>query len=350
MEQTHSIDAIRAWHVSLPMSRVFKSAQSRVSDRRLIVIAVHSGDHVGWGEAAPVAGHAGPATSVLWDALTDIKDPRTKIKDGLLAAALNQAVSDVAAKKLERPLWAVVGGSGHVAASAAIGVDNSGAPDSDQLLSAIAEGYLHLKLKITPATSPNDLAELIGSHPEIGFGLDANGSFEQEHKEALLAIDGVGASYLEQPGPAADLAFHAALRLAMETPIALDESADSSEAVDAILAAGAADIVTIKPGRFGTGQAVALAQRATASALGARVGGLLESGIGRAHAVAAASHPSFTVIGDIAASDRYFTDDLVRPQWRLQDGLLYLPTGPGIGVNVDTDAIDAHSIASFSVG
>jgi O-succinylbenzoate synthase len=79
-----------------------------------------------------------------------------------------------------------------------------------------------------------------------------------------------------------------------------------------------------------------------------RLGGLIESGIGRAHTAALAGHPIITWPSDIAGSDRYFEDDLVRPQWRLREGLIRLPGDPGIGVNVDRNALETHSLASLT--
>ena len=166
----------------------------------------------------------------------------------------------------------------------------------------------------------------------------------------LSGLDELGLSYLEQPGDRQDLEFHATLRQTCHTPVCLDESATSEAAIRAIIGAQAADLINLKVGRFGTTATLLLAKQIAAAGLGVRVGGLLESGIGKAHSVALASHPLFSVTGDIAGSDRYFADDLVRPQWRVADGLLSLPSGQGIGVEVDEAAVTTHTIDTMRIG
>jgi O-succinylbenzoate synthase len=71
---------------------------------------------------------------------------------------------------------------------------------------------------------------------------------------------------------------------------------------------------------------------------------MLESGIGRAHNVALASLPGFSLPGDISASRRYWERDIVYPEFELVDGTLRLPGGPGIAVEPDVERIDALTL------
>lgn len=318
-----------------------------------MLITVEASGLAGWGEAAPVPGHTEVTTERLWTNVHTHLDSHgleaPRHTTGMLAAAFAGAGADLEARRSGDPLWQMLGGGGNVPASAAIGVDGLGNPDRQLLDTAVGSGYRFAKVKITPATDVRRVARLIGEYPQVRFGVDANGSLDLEDQSLLAALDTLGLEYIEQPGPPDDLELHAQLCRRLSTPISLDESASSIAAINRIIECRAADIVNLKTGRFGPWTTLELAGKVNSAGLGARLGGLVESGIGRAHSVALASHPDFSVVGDIAGSDRYFADDLVRPQWRVRNGRLALPGGTGIGVEVDEEVLAAHTIATAEV-
>jgi O-succinylbenzoate synthase len=268
----------------------------------------------------------------------------------MLAAAFSQARDDAQARTDGKPLWEALGGGSHVSASAAIGVGEDGQPDFSQIESAAAGEYRHAKLKITPRTDAGLIAAAVNTFSDMSFGVDANGTLGVDDMTLLRSLDELGLSYIEQPGDRQDLEFHATLRQTSHTLVGLDESATSEAAIRTIIDSKAADLINLKVGRFGPTATLRLAKQIAAAGLAVRIGGLLESGIGRAHSVSLASHQLFSVTGDIAGSDRYFTDDLVRPQWRVTDGLLSLPPGPGIGVEVHESAVAGHAIDALRIG
>jgi len=343
-----AVDRVRAWRVQLEMKQPFSSARSQIRDRQVVLIRIEAGGNHGWGEAAPVPGHSRESIAEIWSnlrsAVADRGVDAHQLVTGMLHAAFSQAKDDLTAREAGLPLWSLLGGSRRVAASAAIGTDPGGQPDVLQITSAAQSGYLHMKLKITPQTDADRVAAVISEHPDVAFGVDANGSLGMTELPLLLRLDGLGLEYIEQPGPAGDLDLHVRLCRQLATPICLDESARSAPDIDRIVARGAADIVNLKAGRFGTRATLQIASDLAAAATKARLGGLIESGIGRAHTAALAAHPLFSVVGDIAASDRYFEDDLVRPQWRLDNGYLPLPDNPGIGVTVAESAVAAAAL------
>ncbi len=349
-----AIDKVSAWVVALPLRQGFFSARSRIEERRLLLIRLEGDGIVGWGEAAPVPGHSAEQMTDIWSSLRGLLlahgTGASSQATGMLGAAFNQALDDLAARRDDKPLWQWLGGENPVPASAAIGVDRDGQPDVGQVASAAQAGYRNAKLKITPHTTPGRVAKLIDQYPEIRFAADANGSLDVAERALLAAVDDLDLLYIEQPGNPTDLELHARWRRQLQTPIALDESAATAESVAAIIAAEAADIINIKAGRYGTTRALDLARDVVAAGCAVRLGGLLESGVGRAHSVALASHSLFTVPGDLAGSDRYFADDLVAPQWRLEAGTLPLPSGAGIGVDVDLDAVAAATVEELHVG
>jgi O-succinylbenzoate synthase len=350
--ETPAVEQIRAWLIELPMVHAFTSARSALQHRRIVVLSVEGDGVTGWGEAAPVPGHTVDDADGIWTTLrlllAEHGPEAPTAATGLLAAAFAQAADDASAKLSNEPLWRRLGGTAEVMPSAAIGVDRSGRPDMRQVDAAAASGYRNMKLKVTPACGEDTLRRILDLHPGVSFGADANGSFDRSHRELLGEIDSVGLAYLEQPGARNDLEFHRDLRAQLQTPIALDESVANPGDIPRVLAAGAADVITLKTGLLGPSRTLQQARSIVGAGIGVRLGGLIESGIGRAHAAALAGHPVVTWPSDIAGSDRYFADDLVRPQWRLQDGLIRLSGKPGIGVTVDRAALTAHSRANLT--
>lgn len=338
------IDRLTAWMVNLPMRIRFRSSATSLDDRLIAVVRMRSGRHTGWGEAAPVPGHTSDSINEVWAQLKHNDTPA-----GLAGAALAQAAADIEARQVNLPLWRHLGGAQTVWASAPIGIGINGQPDRAQLESVVAAGYRHVKLKITTATNPAVLEGIRKEFPSLGMGLDGNEALGVMLTEQLQAIDTLGFDYIEQPGPADAIDGHRALREELTTPISLDESAVSEPAIEELVRVGAADVVNLKAGRFGTADTLRIARQVTNAGTAVRLGGLIESGIGRAHAVALATCREFTVVGDIAGSDRFFDSDLVQPSWRIRNGRLEPTDRAGIGVAVDVDEIEKLAVDSFSL-
>ncbi len=349
-----ALDQTSAWLVDLPLVDDFKSATSSLQTRRLILIRVQAQGFAGWGEAAPVPGHTTEDVAGVWTSLrtatTTAGVATSPPPGGMLGAAFSQALTDLAARLAGESLRHRFGGAKSVWASAAIGLDSQAQPDETQLVSAARSGYVHMKLKLAPQTRTEKVAAVVAEYPDVTFGIDGNSSLDLTDHRRFSDLDDLGLAYIEQPGPEHDHEGHRQLRQRMTTPIALDETADSAAAIARIIAEQSADIINLKVGRFGPEGTLDLARRIRRAGLEVRLGGLIESGVGRAHTVAIAGNEVFTATGDIAGSDRYFTDDLVRPQWRLIDGRLGAAEAPGIGVDVDETALGTYAVDSLTVG
>src|SRR5262249_46477638 len=181
--------------------------------------------------------------------------------------------------------------------------------------------------------------------------VDANAAYTLEDAPHLAAFDRFGLMMIEQPLDYDDIRDHAALQRGLRTPICLDESIHSVRAAEDALALGACRIINIKPGRVG-GHAQSIRLHDVCAARGVPVwpGGMLESGIGRAHNIHLASLPNFSLPGDIAASRRYFAPDLIEPGIDVgPKGTVAVPTGPGIGVNVDWDRVRKATVETYEV-
>ncbi len=332
---------LEAWAIELELRRRFVTAAGAVTVRRIVVLAVEHEGLVGWGEAAPYPGHTPGSFPEAWKRLRAGFGPH-RGEPSTVTAALDEALTDLAAKAAGVPLWAHLGGApGPVLAGAAVGLAGDAATRREVVATLHAAGYRAVKLKVDPTTAVTEIAVLRQTFPDMTFGADANGSFPTGDDPRLASWDGAGLAYLEQPLPAGDLDGLAALTHRFSTPIALDESAGDPAAIRRAVAAGAGAVINLKAGRLGTSSAAALAGEIAAAGRHVRIGGLVESGIGRSHAVALATLGPADVVGDIAASDHFFADDLVDPPWSLDaGGRLHPPAAPGIGVEVDRVRLD----------
>jgi O-succinylbenzoate synthase len=213
-----------------------------------------------------------------------------------------------------------------------------------QLLDAVegylAEGYLRIKLKIEPGWDEapvRAVRERFGD--DVLLQVDANTAYTLADARQLAKLDPFDLLLIEQPLAEDDIRGHAALARLLRTPMCLDESITSARAAADAIALGAAAIVNIKPGRVG-GYLEARRVHDVCAAHGVPVwaGGMLETGLGRAANVALAALPNFTLPGDTSASGRYYARDITRP-FVLEDGHVRVPTGPGLGVDPDPDAL-----------
>lgn len=347
------VERIDLWQVALPLRVPYVTAGSSLTERRVVIVRVTAGEVVGWGEAAPVPGYSAATVDEVWEALAAAPETTPPVTlPGEARAALSGARADLAARAAGQPLWRALGGTGPaVPAGAVAGLHREPGDLVAEVDRYVGEGYRAVKVKIAPGADREQLAAVRRHHPDLVLGADGNGSYRRGDIEQLARFADLGLAYLEQPLPADDLDGHGRLAAATPVPICLDESIGSAADVARAAALGAAALVNVKPGRLGglreCREVLAAAQRA---GLGARAGGMLETGIGRAHLVALASLPGFTVAGDVAASDRYFVRDVVTPPWQLTDGCLVAPETPGIGVAVDEAALDARAERTATSG
>lgn len=247
-------------------------------------------------------------------------------------AALSQAAHDLAARRAGRPLWALLGGRDDpVPTGIALGIDE---PDAvlGAIERAIAAGYRRIKLKIERDTSLGLLAEARTLTPTtIDLVADANGAFDDPSDPTLSAIDRLGFSLLEQPIDPDDPVAVAQFARSALTPVCLDESLRGPGDLTTMLALGARVTLNLKLARLGGWEpTLAILARARSEGLDALVGGMYETAVGRAHAVALASLPGVDRPGDLAPSSHYGADEPTTPL-EATDGAFRLWTEAGIG-------------------
>jgi O-succinylbenzoate synthase len=203
------------------------------------------------------------------------------------------------------------------------------------------QGYRRIKLKIKPGWDVEPVRAVREKFGDAPLQVDANTAYALSDAEHLARLDQFGLLLIEQPLPEEQVLAHAQLAKIVRTPICLDESITSAQAASDAIELGACRIINVKPGRVGGYlEARKIHDVCFSSGVPVWMGGMLETGIGRAGNVAMAAMPNFTLPGDTSASDRYYRRDITKP-FVLKDGRLAVPKGPGLGVTVDLDYLDS---------
>lgn len=345
----------------LQLKELFEISSGGTQDRRIVLLTLEADGVEGWSEcvAGEKPGYSYETTDTAWHILTrwllpalmklEADDYRTLVPAPWLRghpmarAAVEMALWDLEAKRRGVTLRELLGGvADAVAVGVSIGIQKTDAALRDRIDRYLAEGYRKIKIKIKPGRDVSMLGAVRARFPDAPIMADANSAYTlPDDLERLAAMDDFDLMMIEQPLSHDDLLDHAALQRRIETPVCLDESIRSHADVRLAVQLGSGRIVNIKPGRVGGfGSSLAIHDACRAAGWPVWCGGMLESGIGRAHNVALASLPGFTLPGDISNSRRYWTEDIVFPEFEMADGLMPVPEGPGIGVTPRTERIE----------
>ena len=330
--------SMRLIDLHIPLCRPLSNARGAVRERRVVLIAITESGMTGWGEAAPYPGVTTENADDVWRALLARSDSvlarDSSALDGTASAAVDQAWRDLAARREGVPLWSQVGGAARpVRACAAIGLEPSPSETVGRVGQALGAGMREVKVKIEPGRDREHLAAVRDRFPRLAVAADANGSYEADDR-FFEVVDALSLSYLEQPLPARDLAGHSLLRDRIATRVCLDESASTLAGALEVIAHGAADIVSVKPGLLGVTGVLRVMEQAEAACVAVKIGGLVETSVGRAHALALATRQSVKFT-DLVPPRWLLNADASRHSWELADGHFSAPLGPGLGIGVD---------------
>jgi O-succinylbenzoate synthase len=328
------VDAVELRVVRIGLVRPFVTSNGATDGRDVLLVRVRGDGLDGWGEcsADATAGYWHETIDSAWSAITARANGHRTIGQPMADAAFEMATLDLDLRAAGQSLAEHLAGDRRVIdATATIGFDD----DVDALLAA---GYRSVKFKVSPERIP------LAMPVDVAVQVDGNGSFSMRPDRVLL-LDELGLLCIEQPMAADDLDAHALLVRQLHTAICLDESIASKRDLDAAVRANACDAICVKASRLGgLANAKAALDVAQQHGLAAKVGGMLETGIGRAAALALASLPGFTLPADLSASDRYWDEDITEPFVLDGDGRLPVPTGPGLGVEILMDVIERMTV------
>jgi o-succinylbenzoate synthase len=355
------IDRLELRVLRLPLVRFFETSFSRMHERTFILVTVEDAGAIGIGECVADADpfYSAETTQTAWHIIVDFiapivlgrpfDHPRDMLPalapirgHNMAKAAVEMAAWDLYARQQGRPLSALLGGTRTaIESGVSIGIQSS----LDELLERVevekAAGYRRFKIKIKPGWDVEAVHRIRTRFGGIPLMVDANAAYRLEDGDHLAELDRYDLMMIEQPLDYDDIRDHARLQRRVTTDICLDESIHTVRAAEEAIELGACRIINIKPGRVG-GHAASIQLHDLAAAAGVPVwhGGMLESGVGRAHNIHLSTLPNFTLPGDIAASRRYYAPDVIDPEIVVRsDGTIAVPDGPGIGVNVVADRV-----------
>jgi O-succinylbenzoate synthase len=365
------IDRIDLKLVRLPLIRPFRTSSSVKDHLDHILVRVVDGDGLaGWGEcASPTDPYYCPETTgTCWHILKDFLGPLVlgrewseiegltrlyrRVKGNRFArAGLEMACWDLLARREGKPLAAMLGGTrSEIASGVSLGIEDDPAVLFDQIDRYLAEGYRRVKLKIAPGYDVEVVRRVRQRYPDLPLQVDANSAYSLDDLPTLQRLDEFGLLLIEQPLAHDDIVDHARLQAALATPVCLDESIHSADDARKALDLGACRVVNIKVSRVG-GLLEARRVHDLCRSRGVPVwcGGMHEFGVGRAANVAIASLPGFTLPGDVSGSDKYYREDLVAPPVLAHDGLVPVPTGPGLGHEPVIERIARHTLRELTL-
>jgi O-succinylbenzoate synthase len=349
------VDEVELRVVRLPYRSVFKTSFAAETEKVAMIVTVRSGGVEGYGEAVmdPLPSYREEsipgALHLMREALIPAllakgcDDPMTLCDswagwrgNPMAKAALELAVWDCHARQLDVPMRTLLGGDRtEVPVGASLGM-NPVDETVESVRRHVEQGYKRIKLKIEPGWDINMLSAVRADFPDIELTVDANSAYTLDDIDILRQIDEFGLHYIEQPLHWDDLTDHAALAPLLRTPLCLDETLTSPARVKAALDLKACSVVNLKVGRVGGLAATKrIHDMCVARSAPMWCGGMLETGIGRAHNIHVATMPGFVYPGDTASASRTYARDITEQDLAATDGIMPVPAGAGIGVTLD---------------
>ncbi|MFC4402825.1 o-succinylbenzoate synthase [Gracilibacillus xinjiangensis] len=266
-------------------------------------------------------------------------------------AAVEGAIWDLYAKQHDVPLYKAIGGTNsQVPVGAAIGMKEDIPTLIEAIQREIDHGYKRIKLKIKPGRDLQILDAVRSEFPDILLMADANSAYTLDDLDHIKQFDQFDLMMIEQPLAHDDFVDHAILQKEIRTPICLDESIHTLSDVKTAIALHSCQIISVKLGKAGGfSQAKRIHDLCAENNIQVWCGGMLEAGVGRAQSLALATLPNFTLPADPGASNRYWHQDIINPEVEINNGIITLPDKPGIGYDIDEEALQFYRTERKSI-
>ena len=360
------IDSIVLREIRMPLVEPFVTSFGKTTDRRVLLAEIHAEGLVGWGEC--VAGEhpyfSAESIDTAWVVLVQELAPMLaaapvehggdcpkifkRVRGNPMAkAALENAIWDLEAQIEDAPLFELLGGTQkRIACGVSIGMQPTMEQQLQKVEREVNAGYKRIKLKCQPGWDVEMLEAVRKRWPKIMLSVDANSAYRMRDFDHLVDFDRFDLLMIEQPLWADDFYYHSMLQKRLETAICLDESIRNRRDALAAIDMESCRIINIKNGRVsGFSEAIAVHNAAMERGVPVWCGGMLETGIGRAHNIALSSLPGFTLPGDVSASKRYWAEDIIEPEVEVSSkGEITVPTTAGRGFEVRTDLVEKLTV------
>jgi o-succinylbenzoate synthase len=367
------LEKIELREIEMPLKSAFETSFGVTTARRVIVVRVFDKTGVsGYGECTAMEGpfYNHETVDTAWSVITsfvapilssakvsnadDVAGALEAIKGNCMAiGAVETAIWDLEAKLCDQPLWKHLGGTRReINCGVSIGLQKSADALIENVSRELQSGYQRIKIKIKPDEDIELVKAVRREFPDIVLSVDANSAYCLDKDAGMLEeLDDYGLLMIEQPLAAGDLLEHAKLQRMLKTSICLDESITSLRDAKQALEIEACRIINIKLGRVGGHKSArAIQEYAQLQSVPVWCGGMLETGIGRAHNIAMSTLPGFALPGDVSASARYWQNDIIDPPVTVSPhGTIPAPSAPGIGHKVNEQAINELTVRSETI-
>jgi O-succinylbenzoate synthase len=366
------IQSIELREIRLPLIHFFETSFGRTTERRILLARLTDQEGLeGWGECTAGEGpfYSNEWTETAWTTLTEFlgsmvvgkkmeraADAASLMKSvrghRMAKATLENACWDLEAKHAGVPLWKHLGGTrSEISCGVSIGIQDSPEILLDKIRTEVDAGYQRIKIKIKPGWDLNIVERVREEFPDIRLMGDANSAYKLSDVPLFQQLDQFNLMMLEQPLAHDDIFNHARLQLQINTPVCLDESIRSADDATHAIGLGSCKIINVKLGRVGGhAEAKRIEQVAREKEIPIWCGGMLESGIGRAHNIAMSTLAGFTLPGDVSASARYWEEDIIEPPVKVGPrGTIEAPEEPGIGFAVNLPRIEALTVRKQTI-
>jgi O-succinylbenzoate synthase len=360
------IERIELRLLRLPLVRFFETSFGRIDDRSVLLVTVEDDGAIGIGECVADAHpyYSAETTRTAWHIIADFIAPLVLGREfphpqaihpflqvvrghNMAKAAVEMAAWDLFARAAGIPLSHALGGTRQaIESGVSIGIQPSLEGLAERVQVELEAGYRRVKIKIKPGWDLSAVTMIRSRFGGVPLMVDANGAYRLADAGQLQALDEFDLLMIEQPLDYDDIRDHARLQSRLRTPICLDESLHTVRDAEEAIELDACRVINVKPGRIGGhAQSIELHDLAARHGIPVWHGGMLETGIGRAHNIHLSTLPNFTLPGDVAASRRYYAPDLIEPEIVVsREGTIAVPTGPGIGVHVVQQRVNDATI------
>jgi len=366
------IDRMVLRHLRMPLVHFFETSFGRTYERDIIIIEAVADGISGWGEitAGENPFYNEEWTASAWLIARDYAAPRIVNRDLANAAAVDPltrhirghnmarggveaAAWDLQARRNGNPLWKEIGGGARreIPCGVSIGIQDSVEQLIEKIDRELRAGYQRIKIKIKPGWDVDVIRRVRARFPGIRLMADANSAYRLEDAPRLRQLDEFLLMMIEQPLAHDDIIDHAALQPQLATPICLDECIRSAHHAEQAIRMKACGIINVKLGRVGGfSEAKRLHDACESAGIPVWCGGMLESGIGRAHNIALSTLRNFTLPGDVSASKRYWKRDIISPEVEVTPaGTIRITDAPGFGYDIDYDFLKHVTVREETV-
>lgn len=365
------VEAITLREIQMPLVHFFETSFGRIYSRRICLVTVHCDGITAWGEC--VAGedpyYSSEWLESAWPTIKDYLAPAVlgrnlsagrdaaplmaKVRGHRMAkAAIENALWEAEAIEKRQPLWRLLGGKQReIPCGVSIGIQDSIDQLLDKIQTELAAGYQRIKIKVKPGWDLNVLERVRSRWPDIVLSCDANSAYTLDQLEYLRKFDQFNLLMIEQPLWDDDIYNHARLQQRLKTSICLDESIHHARDAAQAVETGACRIINIKVGRLGGfSEAMKVHDVCAAHNVPVWCGGMLESGVGRAHNIALSTLENFRLPGDVSASKRYWKEDIIEPEVQVTPrGTIMVSDAPGTGYQVREDLIETFTVRKETI-